>query len=102
MPTYKMDDQAIVKTENATAHWDEATRWNGHNHVSKATGSQWDHQTLYRSTKGRFYIEHTSQRDGTLASAEWLLSAQDAARWLLANDHDLPEDLEQFTAEITE
>lgn len=35
--------------------WEEETYWNGNNHISKTTGSQWEHETLYR-TKGEIYI----------------------------------------------
>jgi hypothetical protein len=97
-----MDDGTVVKTENATQHWDEATRWNGNNHISVATGSQWEHQTLYRSRKGRYYVEHESQWQGSTPHAEWI-SNHEAARWLLANGHDeLPEGLAALESEVSE
>jgi hypothetical protein len=66
-----------------------------------ATGGQWSHQTLYKSRKGRYWIENTSQWQGSTPSAEWI-SPQEAARWLLQNGHDLPEDLEQYEDEVCE
>lgn len=101
MATYRMDDGTIVKTENATKSWDEATRFDGRNHISVATGSQWNHQNLYRSRKGRYYIEHWSQWQGSAPHAEWV-SNHEAARWLLANEHELPEDLKALEEEICE
>jgi len=86
MSTYRMDDGTVVKTENRSAMWGEATRWNGNNHISVATGSQWNHQTLYRSRKGRYYIEHESQWQGSTPHAEWV-SNHEATRWLIANGH---------------
>jgi len=101
MATYRMDDGTVIKTENATARWDEDRVWNGSNHISRATGSQWDHEALYRSRKGRYYIEHTSQWQGKLDYATWI-DHRSAAEWLLANDEELPEDLKQLEAEISE
>ena len=101
MSTYRMDDGTIVRTENATASWEEATRWDGHNHISLATGSQWSHEMLYRSRKGRYWIEHTSQWQGSTAYAEWI-GNHTATQWLMANDHELPGDLKALEAEVSE
>ncbi len=102
MPKYKMDDGTILNTEKAVEHWDEDTRWNGNNHISRATGSQWEHETLYKSAKGRYWIEHTSQYQGSLPYAT-MLEPSEAAAWLLANDHDdLPDDLESYRDELEE
>jgi hypothetical protein len=100
MARYRVEN-TIVNTDNAIDSWEEATRWNGNNHISKATGTQWDHQKLYKSRKGRYYVEHTSQWQGSTPRAEWV-SPQEAARWLLQNDHELPEDLEQYADEVSE
>lgn len=98
---FRMEDGTIVNTENATKSWDEDTRFDGNNHISRATGSQWNHQTLYRSRKGRYYIVHESQWQGSTPHAEWV-SPQEAARWLTLMNHDLPTDLEQYQDEVTE
>lgn len=101
MSTYRMSDGTIVKTENATQSWDEATRFDGSNRISVATGSQWNHETLYRSRKGRYYIEHASQWQGSTDTAEWV-SLEEAARWLLHNEHELPAELKHFEEQVTE
>lgn len=101
MATYRMEDGTVVKTENASAHWDEDTRWNGNNHISKATGSQWTHETLYRSRKGRYYVVHESQWQGSTPHAEWV-SPQEAARWLLSQEQELPDDLAKHADNLTE
>jgi hypothetical protein len=92
MARYRMDDGVIVDTKRATEHWDEKTRWNGNNHISVNTGSQWAHQRLYRSAKGRYWIECWSQWQGSLPYARWLDRAE-TAKWLLLNECDVPEDL---------
>jgi hypothetical protein len=97
-----MDDGTVLDTNNATASWDEAQRHDGNNWISIATGTQWDHERLYRSKKGRYYLEHTSQWQGRLSRAEWI-SKHQAAAWLLANNEsDLPEDLEAIADEVSE
>jgi hypothetical protein len=101
MSTYRMDDGTIIKTVNATQCWEEAKRWDGSNHISVATGSQWGHEMLHRSRNGRYYIEHTSQYQGTTPYAEWV-SNHEAARWLLHNGHELPEELAALEEQITE
>lgn len=100
MARYRIDGM-VVDTANATASWDEATRWDGRNHISIPTGSQWEHQRLYRSRKGRYWLECWSQWQGSTPHAEWL-SPQEAARWLLANDEELPDDLAQYEEEVSE
>lgn len=100
MSTYRIEN-VIVKTENAGRSWDEGTRWDGNNHISLATSSQWDHQTLYRSRRGRYWIECTSQWQGSTPRAEWI-SFEEAARWLLVNGHEVPKDLEAAAEEVSE
>lgn len=101
MARYQMDDGTVVDTDKAVKLWEESTRWNGNNHISVNTGSQWVHQTLYRSRKGRYYVVTTSQWQDSLPRAEWV-SKHDAARWLIANDEPLPDDLKEFEDAITE
>ncbi len=101
MSTYRMQDGTVVKTENASSHWDEQTRFNGSNQISVNTGSQWNHQELYRSRKGRYYIVHSSQWQGSTPHAEWV-SPQEAARWLIHNEEELPDDLKQCEEQVSE
>lgn len=78
--------------------FEEDTRWNGNNHISCATGSQWEHETLYRTPSGRWILERTSQWQGSLPSWEEI-SAQRAAEWLSINGHDpIPEVAAEYAA----
>ena len=101
MATYRMDDGTVLKTENAIESWMEDTCWNGNNHISVVTGSQWHHQTLYKSRKGRYYVVHISDWQGSTPHAEWV-SQEEATRWLLTCEHDLPDDLKKYQNEIEE
>ncbi len=101
MSRYRMDDGTIVDTDKAAESWDEATDWNGSNHVSRATGSQWEHQKLYRSRKGRYYVEHWSQWQGTRPHVEWV-SPEEAARWLVLMGYRMPAELAKHAEEVTE
>jgi hypothetical protein len=94
-----MSDGMIVDTGNASRNWDEDTRLDGRNHISIATGSQWDHETLYRSRRGRYYIESVSQWQGSTPTAEWV-SNEEAARWLLKMEHELPADLKDLAEDL--
>lgn len=101
MARYRMDDGTVVDTLNAKQSWDEATRWDGKNNISVATGSQWHHETLHRSRKGRYYVERTSNYQGDRPGAEWI-SKRAAAAWIVANGHDIPADLAAEADEVTE
>lgn len=104
MARYSMDDGTVVDTKKATELWEEDTRWDGKNYISVATGSQWDHEQLYRSRKGRYYVTHWSQWQGSTPRAEWV-SLHQAATWLLANGCDenkLPDDLKAVADDVTE
>lgn len=101
MSTYRMDDGTVVKTENATQFWKEGKNWDGNNWISVATGSQWDHETLYRSRKGRYWLERTSQYQGSGPYAGWV-DNRSAVEWLLTNGYDLPAELEILRDEVEE
>ena len=66
--------------------FDEATVWDGRNRISRATGSQWDHETLYHTKHGHWW----SQWQGTLDRLEEIDEAE-AARWLIQNGYDPAE-----------
>jgi hypothetical protein len=101
MARYRMDDGTIIDTEKAAQNWNETTDWDGRNHISRPTGGQWAHQRLYKSKKGRYYVEHSSDYQGSREHVEWV-SPEEAARWLLLNEHELPEDLKVYAEEIAE
>ena len=72
---------------------DKATRfsedqdWNGSNHISVNTGSEWDHQTVYRTAQGRWALRGWSNRQGVQDT--WgFISDADAREWLLRNGED--------------
>lgn len=98
---YRMEDGTIVNLEKSKNNWEEETDWNGSNHISRATGSQWYHQKLFESRKGRFYVEHWSNMQGDMAHAEWI-DEREAVRWLLLNEHEVPERLEHLIDDVEE
>jgi len=91
----------LVDTDKAAKAWEEATFWNGNNHISKATGDQFTHETLYKSSKGRYYIVHSSQWQGSVDYATEC-HPELAAKWLLLNEEELPEDLAALAGEVIE
>ena len=67
--------------------WEESMEWNGNNNISCATGSQWEHEKLYRTKSGIWVINHWSQHQGSLES--WTeLSDEEAAIWLVKNNQE--------------
>jgi hypothetical protein len=91
----------IVNTQKARNVWEENTYFDGRNHISSATGSQWDHQMLYESSRGNFYIVSESDYQGSPTTAEFVDEKQ-AVMWLLQNEIDPPERLASVVAEVEE
>lgn len=87
--TIRGEDGGVLGWFNqATAtEYTEAREWDGNNRISVPTGSQWHHQTLYRTTGGRWVLEHSSNMQGSLDRYEYI--GDDRAReWLILNEHD--------------
>lgn len=62
--------------------FNEATRWDGQNHISRATGSQWDHEEMYRTRRGVYILHGWSQWQGSRPS--WRrITAAEAGAWLV-------------------
>ena len=80
--------------------WDEETTWDGRNHVSKATGSQFDHEALYRTVGGVYVLHHWSQWQGRLPRYEEITAAE-AAVWLSRNDY-IEGDAEQAGPDVSQ
>ena len=75
-------------------HFGEETFWNGQNHASVNTRSEWAHETLYRTKRGTYILHGTSRWQG--AQDTWTrLDTAEAVAWLILNDHepDLPAEL---------
>ena len=67
--------------------FDEDRYFDGHNRISAATGSQWDHEVLYRSVGGVYVLHTWSQYQGTQDTWQ-RISVDRAVEWLLKNDYD--------------
>lgn len=77
--------------------FEEATYWNGNNHISQATGSQWDHERLYWTSKQNWVLNRWSQWQG--AEDVWeQISHEDAIAWLIAQEHF--DDLDELPEEV--
>ena len=98
--------QRIALTDefgNPTGTWFDADRairyaededWDGSNFISRATGSQWNHEALYRTASGRWILNGWSAYQGS-TETYYEISPSRAEDWLIANDHAdaLPEEV---------
>lgn len=98
MARYRMEDGTVLDTTNARASWPERRDASD---IGRVTGSPYHRQTLYRSRKGRYYIETITDAPFGGARCEWV-SPQNAAAWLLMNGYPLPRGLDLVAGSITE
>ena len=75
----------------------EDRNWDGRNHISVNTGSQWDHEVLYRSKGGVYVLQSWSQRQGSQDTWQ-RISVNEAVEWLLRNDYDPTSQAEEAIA----
>jgi hypothetical protein len=104
MTRYLLEDDVLVDPQLAVQSWEEQDRWDGRNRISLATGTQWNHETLYLTRTGRYWLEHRSQWQGSTPSARWL-TPEEACLWLLVNEYnpeseDFPADLRDLVATV--
>ena len=86
MKRQALDNGKWFDLDSATAFAEEAT-FDGNNYISEATGSQWDHQELYRTKSGKWILHHWTQWQGSRDTWEEI-DGNTAAKWLVKNDHD--------------
>ncbi len=65
----------------------EGSTHDGRNMISLATGSQWEHEALYRTRGGKWILNHWSNYQGSRESYT-LISDADAAAWLVRNGQE--------------
>lgn len=93
-----METKRIAITENGqkTGKWfdvskaekfNEETYWNGNNHISKVTGSQWYHEVIYQTSGGVFIKNCWSNYQGSVETYE-IISKEEAAEWFVINEYD--------------
>jgi len=77
----------ILDTAKAGAQWNGAPR-------------DWGQETLYRSSKGNYWIEETSLLPDQGGAR--FVTPEEAAGWLLSNGYEVPEDLRETAKKISE
>jgi hypothetical protein len=82
----------IYDTAASTDSWEEQTEFDGNNHISLATGSQWNHEKLYVTGNARFFVHWWSQWQGS-RDRLFPLTHAEAAEWLIRNQYELPASL---------
>ena len=87
---YRMSDGTIIDTTRIRHVWGER-RDDG---FGRSSGSKWGFQQLCESLKGRYYLWYYSNWQGSRDNLEWV-SPQEATRWLILNEYDLPAELQQ-------
>ncbi len=79
----------------AAEEFNEDSWWDGSNHISRATGSQTEHETLYRTAGKKWILRSWSQWQGT--SETWTcITDEEAAKWLVINNQDHPDAMDSI------
>jgi hypothetical protein len=73
---------------DAASRFAEGEYFDGHNYISKATGSQWEHEALYRTAGGSWILTRWSDWQGSPAPTYEAIPDAAAAAWLAANGHE--------------
>lgn len=68
-------------------NWNEASYFDGHNMISVATGSQWDHETLWKTKKGSWILQRSSQYQHIPTTWDEI-DESEAMCWLVNNGHE--------------
>jgi len=82
--------------------FDEQTYWNGSNHISKATGSQWHHEVLFFTSSGKWILNTWSNYQG-VADTFTEITEREAATWFSRQAFqadEIPESLHPIIAEM--
>lgn len=85
--------------DDAAETFGEYREWDGSNMISRATGSQWRHEELYRTAGGRWVLHRWSNVQGEREHYEFI-TEDEAREWLLAQGHD--EAVERYFGAIEE
>ena len=75
--------------------YNENTYWNGSNHISKATGSQWHHETIYVTTSGNYVLQTWSNYQGVDTTYS-SITLEEASVWFLKQgftDEEMPDEI---------
>ena len=86
-------------SEETAEKFEETGEHDGRNWISNATGSQFEHENLYRTKGGKFILNHWSQWQGTREYYEEISNEQ-AAIWFSKNGLDPHEACEKEFNEL--
>lgn len=87
------DDEGVMVgwyDSDKSEGWSEGTRWDGDDTVSRATGSQYDHEELRRTAGGRWIVHSWSQWEGRGTRDRFLVDPE-ALDWLVKNRYPSEE-----------
>jgi len=91
------DDSSKWFDTSKAIRFDEDTRWDGNNHISRATGSQWNHEALYFTKSGNWILNAWSQCRGGSPETYGTIGEESAIAWLISQDYaDKAERLEEL------
>ena len=95
------DDTGRWFDDDKATGFDENTRWDGSNHISRATDSQWDHEALYYTATGNWILHTWSQYQGTLETYE-TIDRDTAIQWLCSQECWDDKGIEKLPARVQE
>ena len=73
--------------EDRAEEFSESTWWDGKNNVSYATGSDREHEWLYRTQGGKWILRWSSQYQGVSTTVDEI-DDKTAAAWLVRSNHE--------------
>ena len=76
--------------EDSSEYFKEGKRWDGSNNISLSTGSQWEHEALYRTKSGIWVLNWWSGYQG-VQETYLEITDQEASEWFIKNEYEIEE-----------
>ncbi len=99
--TTMTDDSSKWFDRDKSIEFNEKTTWDGNNHISDATGSQWNHETLYFTKGGNWVLHWWSQYQGTTESYS-IIPENAAIDWLISQSRTECDEIEELPKSVRE
>jgi len=95
------DDSSKWFARHKSIEFSETLTWDGNSHISNATGSLWDHETLY-FTKGGNWVLHWIRELNPITESFSMIPENAAIDWLISQSKTECDNIEELPKSVQE